>query len=143
MATNVLPVGGTEQNYLVSVVVDGQSLGVWDTFSGGDASATAAQHRAGGQRTMQSYPTLPKYASLTVSRVMEFTRDWTLERTLKQKAGLVTGSVTIQPLDATGNAWGSPQVATGQFLGTKGLKADSDSEALATYDLDFSVDSWA
>lgn len=143
MATNALPVGGSEQSYLVTVVVDGTPCGVFDTFEGGDTAAPSLQHRNGGQRNMTSYPTLPKYAALTVSRVMEFTRDWELERALKQKAGIVTASVTIQPLDADGNVYGAPQVASGMFLGTKGIKGDSDSEALSTYSLDFSVDSWA
>lgn len=143
MATNVLPIGGTEQSQLITVVVNGQSLGVFDSYSGGDAAAASTQHRAGGQRTQTSYATLPKYSGITVSRVFQLTRDVALVKTLRQKAGIVTGSVTVQPLDATGNAYGQAMVASGQFLGVKGLKGDSESEAVQMFELDFSVDSWA
>lgn len=141
MAT--LPVGGTEQSELVTVVVNGVSLGVFDTWSGGDSTAAVAQHRSGGQANQTSYQTLPKFSPITVGRVMQTTRDWTLIRTLTPKAGKVTASVTIQPLDATRNAYGSSRTATGMFQGVKSLKGDSNSEALQTYELDITVDSWA
>lgn len=140
--TSPVPIGGTEQSELVSVVVNGQSLGVFDTWSGGTSSAPNAQHRSGGQFNQTSYTTLPKYSPITVSRVLNLTRDWELIRLLNNIAGIVTGSVTLQPLDATLNAYGNSRTATGMFLGVKGTKGDSTSEALQMFELDFSVDSW-
>lgn len=137
------PIGGTEQSELVTVVVDNVSLGIFDTWSGGDSSAPNAQYRSGGQLNQTSYRTLPKFSMVTVGRVLNLAVDWELIRTLKNKAGLVAGSVTLQPLDATLNVYGNSWTASGLFLGTKGVKGDSNSESLQMFELDFSVDSWA
>lgn len=141
--TNVaVPVGGTEQSVLISVEVNGQSLGVWNTATGGDSLATSAQYRSGGQRNMTSYRTLPKFSEITVTRVVDLSVDWELNRTIKSLAGGVPGSVTYQPLDSDGNAYGNSQTAVGMFLGVTQPKVDSNSEALQTYELHFSVDQW-
>lgn len=137
------PVGGTEQSELVTVVVDGQTLGVFDTWSGGDSAAKSVMHRPGGMGPQRSYVTLPTYSEVTVGRVLELDRDWELIRSLVPKAGRTLGSVTIQPLDADGNAYGSSRTASGRFLGVKGIKGDSNSENIQTFDLEFAVESWA
>lgn len=141
--TTNIPVGGTEQSELVTVAVNGQSLGVWDTWSGGDALAISSQHRAGGQGNQTSYRTLPKYSEMVVSRVLNLAVDWELIRMLRSLAGRSPASITLQPLDADLNAYGNAQTATGMFLGLGNIKGDSNSEALQMYELHFSVDSWA
>jgi hypothetical protein len=140
---SMIPVGGTKQSGLVTAAVNGNSIGVFDTWTGGDAAATSAQHRSGGQGNMTSYRTLPKYSMITIGRVNNLAVDWDLIRGLIPQAGLVSGSVTIQPLDSDLNAYGNSRTATGLFLGVKGLDGDSDSEDIQSYQLDFSVDSWA
>jgi hypothetical protein len=143
VATTAVPVGGTEQSELVTASVDGISLGVFDTQSGGDAAAPSTQHRGGGQSGLRSYRTRPKYSEITISRVLNLAVDWELIRQLIPLAGLVMGSVTIQPLDADLNAYGTSRTATGMFLGVKNVKVDSNSDALQMFELDFSVDQWA
>ena len=138
-----IPIGGTEQSWLCTVAINGQTIGVFDTWSGGDTTAPSAQHRAGGQGNMTSYRTLPKFSPMTVSRVLNEAVDAELIRQLRTTAGTVTGSITLQPLDADQNAYGQSWTATGMFLGIKSVKGDSNSEALQIYDLDFSVDAWA
>lgn len=140
--TDTLPVSGTEQSVLITVVVNGQSLGVWDTASGGDTLAPATQHRSGGQANMQSYRTLPKFSEITVSRIVQQPADWELDRQLKSLAGGAPASVTYQPLDSDQNAYGNSQTAIGLFLGVTQPRADSNSEALQSYELHMSVDQW-
>lgn len=142
MSNVATPVGGTEQSILVTVQVNGQSLGVWDTATGGDSLAASTQHRSGGQKNMTSYRTLPKFSELVVSRVCDLSVDWELIRTIKSIAGGVPGSVTEQPLDSDNNAYGASQTATGLFLGVTQPKADSNSETAQMYELHFSVDQW-
>ncbi len=142
MATNVTPVGGTEQDLLVTVVVNGTTLGVFDSSSGGTATAPSVKHRAGGQKNQQSFPTQPVYSNVMVRRVNQMTRDWELIRQLKPLAGLVPMSVTVQPLDATRNSYGNAQTATGLLLSVKEPTSDSDSDALQTWELEMSVDGW-
>lgn len=135
MAVNAV---GTEQNYLVTVVVDGQALGVFDTFSGGDPAAQSVKHRPGGMGPEKSYATLPSYTDVTVGRVLEPARDWELIRQLTQKAGRVDASATVQPLDADGNIWGNPKTYNGTFLGIKDGKVDSTSDAIKMLEVDLS-----
>lgn len=140
--STALPVGGTEQSELVTVVVNGSTIGTFSTWTGGDAMATSAQHRSGGQANMTSYRTRAKYSEMTVGRPVNLAVDWETIRSLIPLAGLVPGSVTLQPLDADLNAYGASRTATGMFLGVGGLKGDSNSEAIQTFDLHFSVDQW-
>lgn len=138
-----MPVGGTLLNQSVTVVVDGQNLGVFDTFTGGDAVSKVTKHRPGGMGPERAYPGLPSFSDLTVTRVNEFDRDWEIIRSLRPKAGRVLGSVTVQPLDSDGNAYGNSQTYSGRFVGVKGLKGDSKSEAESMYDLDFAIEAVA
>lgn len=126
----------TELNYLLTVVVDGTSLGTWDTYSGGEPMAKEVTHRPGGMGPEQAYASLPTYNTLSISRVLVPSRDWELIRSLTAKAGRVNASMTEQPLDADGNAWGKPTVYTGSFLGIKPGKADSTSDSLRMVEID-------
>lgn len=142
MANTVPVVGGTDQSYLVTVVMNGTNVGVFDTWSGGDAVAKSNKHRPGGMGDEVAYASLPSFTDMTVGRVLEADRDWDLVGLITQYGGRVPGSITIQPLDADGNAYNSSRTATGVFLGVKGLKADSTSDAIQMYELDFAVTSW-
>jgi hypothetical protein len=127
----------SKQQFLITVVVDGISIGVFDTHSGGDSQAKGNKHRPGGMGDEVSYASLPSYSDLKVTRVYERNRDHELIRTLSAKSGLKPASMTEQPLDADGNAWGKPTVYTGRFLGLS--RGDTDS----TFELDIEVTSIA
>jgi hypothetical protein len=129
----------TKMQFLITVVVDGQNIGVFDTWSGGDAVATESKHRPGGMGTEESYVSLPSYTSGAVTRVYKRERDHELLRTLTGKAGRVPASVTEQPLDDNGNAWGKPTVYSGRFLGPKRGDMDSTSDDPRMLELDISV----
>lgn len=131
----------TEMQYLWTVVVDGKSLGVFDSLTGGDAVASESKHRPGGMGDEESYPSLPSYGPASVARVYKRQRDHELIRTLTAKAGRVSGSVTEQPLDADGNSWGQPTVYKGRFLGVKRGSGDSTSDSPRMFELDFSITS--
>lgn len=130
-------------NYSVTVIIDGQTIGVFDTFNGGDAIATSTKHRPGGMGEEKDYASLPSYSDITVSRVYERERDHELLRSLTRKAGRVPWSITEQPLDASGNAWGAPTVYSGRFLGVKRGDVDSTSGEPRMCELDGSVTSVA
>ena len=129
----------TELQALVTAVVDGQPLGVFDKRTGGDMAATESKYRPGGMGPEKSYTSLPSAASLTVSRVFENERDVELMRALQAKAGRVSGSVSEQPLDADGNAYGAPITFSGLFLGVKWGNMDSTSNTPRQVELDFSI----
>lgn len=129
----------SEQQFLVTVNIDGQNIGTFDTWSGGDALATETKHRPGGMGDEVSIAGLISYAAGTVTRVYERSRDHELLRTLTPKGGRVKASVTEQPLDDNGNVWGKPNVYTGRFMGVKRGDVDSTSGSPRMLELDISV----
>jgi hypothetical protein len=143
MSNVATPVGGTQQSELVTVAINGVTIGVFDTLTGGDVTAPPTKFRSGGQYNETSYQTLPKYSDISVARVVNLAVDWEVIRGLRQLAGRVPMTVTVQPLDADLNAYGESQTATGLFLGVKGIHIDSNSEAIQEFTLDMSVDSWS
>jgi hypothetical protein len=143
MSNVATPVGGTQQSELVTVSIDGQTIGVFDSLTGGDVMAPPTKFRSGGQYIETSYQTLPKFSDISVGRVLNLAVDWEVIRNLRTKAGRVPMTVTVQPLDADLNAYGNSQTATGLFLGVKGIKVDSNSEAIQDFMLDMSTDAWS
>lgn len=145
MATNgfAVPIGGVEQASSITVVVDGQVLGIFDSYSGGEPTAKSNKHRPGGMGAEVSYGSLPSWSDISVSRVYQTDRDWELERTLVTKAGRVSFSMTEQPLDPDGNSYGNPKTWSGRFLGVKPGKADSTSEAVRMWEIDAEITSEA
>jgi hypothetical protein len=140
--TDTLPIGGTEQAELITAVVNGVNLGKFNTWSGGDVTSKPPQVRQGGQANRQSFPVHADYSNIKIGRVHQADRDVELVAGLMIIAGKVPGSVTIQGLDADGNAYGQSHTYTGLFMGVSGLKGDTTSEAIQNYDLEFTVDSF-
>lgn len=130
----------TEMESLVTAVVDGQSIGVFDTRQGGDNVGTEVKHRPGGMGPEKTYVSLSSPTTVTISRVFENARDFELFRRLQAIAGRNRpGSVTEQPLDGDGNAYGQPLTYSGGFLGVKWGNVDSNSSTARMAELDFSI----
>lgn len=129
----------TQMEALVTATVDGLSLGVFDTRSGGDNVGTEVKHRPGGMGPEQTYTSLSSPTTITVSRVFENARDFELMRRLQAIAGRNhPASVTEQPLDGDGNAYGQPITWSGSFLGVKWGGVDSNSSTARMVELDIS-----
>jgi hypothetical protein len=127
----------TEQQFLVTVQVDGYGdLGIFDKRSGGDSTIAVAKHRPGGMGPEKSYTTLPTYSAITISRVYERVRDHEVIRRLRNLAGNTLVTISEQPLDGSGNAWGSPTVWRGRLGNVKAGPVDSTSSAVRMFELD-------
>jgi hypothetical protein len=129
----------TAQMSLVTVTVDGQPLGVFDTLSGGETSAEPTKRRAGGMGAQKSYPALPDTDDLTVSRVYERERDHEKLRKLRRRVGRAEASVSEQPLDEDGAPWGRPTTYTGRLTGVNPGEADSESSDPRMFELTFQI----
>lgn len=129
----------TAQQSLISVTVDGQPLGIFDTLSGGATTADATKHRSGGGQ-MKSYPALPDTDDLTVSRDYDRERDHEKLRALRRRVGRANGcSISEQPLDDDGAPWGKPTVYTGRLTGVSPGEADSNSGDVRMFELTFQI----
>lgn len=133
--------GGSEQQYLVSVTVDGVGpLGVFDKFTGGDASASITMYRPGGMGTEQAYQTLPTYSDITCTRAYIEDRDHVLVGQLLPQCGRTTCTVMVQPLDDEGNPHLSPRTYAGRLSAVKDSGTDSESGKVRTWDITMKVE---
>lgn len=105
----------TSQQSLITVTVDGVSLGVFDSLSGGNTAAEPAKHRPGGMGQERTYAGLSTQENVTVSRVYERERDHELLRSLASRAGRARMTISERPLDDDGLPWGRAVVRTGRL----------------------------
>lgn len=125
----------TAQQSLITVVVDGQPLGTFDTRTGGETTAEVSKRRPGGMAREKAYAALPTTGNVTVTRVRERERDADLARRLRQRVGRATMVVSDQPLDDDGAVWGTPTVWTGKLSSVNDGDADSDSSEPRMFEL--------
>jgi hypothetical protein len=109
------------QNYRVSVVIDGVSRGVWDTFAGGEVTGVVVKRRSGGMGPIKQSSGLPDYADVTVTKE----HDPALYRALVPRASKAEMSVNVQPLDANGQAFSKPTTYVGKLLNVTPPGTDS------------------
>jgi len=136
---------GSENQFLTTLHVDALgNLGVYDKKVGGDSSASPKLYRPGGMGPPVAYPVLPVPTTITLTRVYDLTRgDQTIVAQLKQQSGRSGATVTEQPLDQNGNAFG-PQTTYRGILGSvKGGDVDSNSDNQRLYMVDVIVTSIA
>lgn len=117
----------TAQQSLVTVAVDGDSLGTYDTRSGGESTAEITKHRPGGMGPEKSYPALRGTGDVTVTRVYERGSVMEIAARLRARVGRAPMSVSEQPLDADGLPWGKPTVWTGLLSSVDTGEVDSNS----------------
>ncbi len=129
----------TSQQYLVTAVVDGNPIGVFDTFSGGEPSAEVAKHRPGGMGGENSYVALPSYGDATIGRELDKVRDLELYRTLLGRVGRAEASLSKQVLDDTGAPVGKPFTYTGRLSAMSDPEFDSTSSDPSMFELTFVV----
>lgn len=131
----------TEQQFLPSVVMDVLGdLGSYDKWSGGDVTATITKYRPGGMGPEITYPSLSIIGNVVVSRVFVQERDQALVAALSPFAGNGYGTITLQPLDASGNVLGPPTTYRGRLSAVKPGQVDSTSSAPRMYELDFAIE---
>lgn len=128
----------TQQQSLITVTIDGEPWGVFDTLSGGDTTAEPTKRRAGGG-TMKSYAAHADTDDITVGRVYERERDHEKLRKARRRVGKANATISEQPLDDDGAAWGKPTVYTGRLTGLAPGEADSDSADVRMLELTFQI----
>lgn len=117
----------TAMQSLITVTIDDESWGTFDTRSGGESSAEGTKHRPGGMGSEKTYPAPRTTGDVTVSRVYERERDIDRVRQARARAGRARMSITEQPLDDDGVPWGTPTVWTGRLMTVTTGDVDSTS----------------
>lgn len=124
--------------FLCTVAVDG--IGPlpdpFDNFSGGDTDSDETKYRPGGMGAEVSLGGAVSTANITLARNFALGRDDVLLPKLRAAAGRAGASVTLQPLDADRNAFGTPETFRGVLQRVQGPQHDSTSTDAATMELE-------
>jgi len=134
---------GSQQQWLATLNVGGTDYGIFDTFSGGDVTATVNKHRPGGMGPEVSYMSLPSYSDVVLNKVYHTQADHARIATLHQQVGKALATVSLQPLDDQGSPWGSPRVYQGRITSVKDGGTDSGSNAPRMFEIDIAVETVA
>lgn len=125
----------TQSQSLVTVVVDGRPLGVFDTRTGGESSGEITKYRPGGQARQKSYGGRAETGDVTVTRVNERERDNDLVKWLRTRVVVGEMSINEQPLDDNDQPWGKPTTWTGRLQSVNGGDTDSNSNDVRPLEL--------
>ncbi len=131
---------GSEQQWLATLSINGTDYGTFDKFAGGDVSAPVNKHRPGGMGPEITYLSLPTYSDVTLTKVYETQNDHDRVATLHGLVGNGLATVTLQPLDDSGNSWGTPRTYQGRLVGVKDGGTDSMSNAARMFEVDIAVE---
>lgn len=112
----------------VTVSTPGYSItGTWAGRTGGNRTSDARRYREGGELYREEVGGSPATTEdMTLSRPFKRDRDIELLRWLVRNAGKAMLTITDQPLDEDGNAYGRPLVETARLLGCSRPDADAD-----------------
>lgn len=120
---------------LITVAVDGVSLGVFDSRTGGESGGEASKYRPGGMAKQKIRASLADVGDVTVSREFETERDNEVLRMLRTRTGRAPMSVNDQPLDENGVAFGKPTTWIGRLNNVNGGDSDANSNDGRTLEL--------
>lgn len=130
-----------EDQYAVSVSVDGEPLGVFDKFSGGETSSEETKYKPGGMVPQRSLGGSASTDNVTVSRLYDLERgDNDLVKRLRPRTGRGIVVVSKQPLDVDGNPFGKPDVYTGKLQRIKAPDHDSESTSAGIWEMEVSTE---
>ncbi|WP_221585554.1 hypothetical protein [Microbacterium sp. G2-8] len=119
---------GTNSQAIVSVSLDGDSLGIWDTRSGGESTAAVNKYRPGGSKKQEVDAGRPDISDITVTRRWQAERDVAVEKRLRNRVGIGVIKVTEQPTDVDGVRYGPARTWMGRVSSVSGGEVDSNSD---------------
>lgn len=131
----------TGSHFRVYAVVDGVSLGAFDTKTGGEPTGEPAKRASAtspSKRASLGGPT--DISDVTVSREFRYARDLAVWRSIRNRVNIAPASVTVQPLDAARRPYGAPDIYTGTLIGATPIEVDTDSGDPAMWSLTIQVD---
>ena len=135
-----MPITTREDQYAVTVTVNGVSLGTFDKLSGGEIDSEETKYRPGGMGSEVALGGPRTTSNVTVSRIYSLDADHSVNLpTLKASVGKAQVTVSKQPLDVDGNAYGSPVVYQGVLKNVKLPDHDSVSNDPGMLELEVST----
>jgi hypothetical protein len=132
-----LPTSARQNEITVDIVYNKKtySLGVFDTWEGGNVTAESTKHRRGGMGIQIAVAGVPTIEDVTVSRDYDLARDNPMAHLLSNAVGRARVVATKYYLDPDGNRYGDPIVIRGVLVGYNEPPADSDSADVAMFEI--------
>lgn len=126
--------------FLVTVVVDGEKLGIFDKSTGGKTTAQDTKFRPGGGAREQGLGGPQSVENVTTERGYDPARDAPLAKRLRTKVGFARVTVSKQPLDRSGVPLGDPEIYSGTLLSVGTPDYDSNANSANLLSLEVSCD---
>lgn len=113
---------------------DGRVIeGTWAKRSGGNTTSEERRYHEGGVYEEEVAGGPSTQENMTLSRPYKKSRDIELYRWARRVAGKIILTITEQPLDDDGNAYGQPLVDTARLLGVTRPEVDADDTGGTSY----------
>ena len=125
-----------QDQWAVSVEVDGRDLGVFDTFEGGEVDSEETRYRPGGMAPPVSLGGAVTVANVTVAVLYDLARFHNLIHWLIGRAGKGAMVIRRKPLDVDGNVYGDPLTYRGVLKQVNPPAHDSESSDAARLELE-------
>lgn len=125
-----------EDQYNVTVSIDGTNLGTFDKMEGGEIDSEETRFKPGNMGPHVSLGGSIIVGNVTVTRLYDLLRDHPQVAFLKGRVGKGVMVVAKQSLDVNGNAFGKPVVYTGRFKMLTLPDVDSESADPAFMELE-------
>lgn len=127
-----------QDQYRVTVIIDGENTGVWDKVTGFGTDSSETKYKPGGLA-----PEVPLGGTVSVdngvvSRLYDLQRDHQNVKRWMAGVGKVEVIVNKQPLDVDGNTFGTPLVYTGKLKMVTPPEVDSESSDAALLEIEVS-----
>lgn len=122
--------------YDVGVIVDGENLGTFDKFAGGEIDSEETTYKLGGMGARVSLGGSVNVGNVTVSTLYDLTRIHSIVHKLIAKVGKADVVINKQPLDVDGNAFGRPLTYRGKLKQVHPPEPDSESSDAALLELE-------
>jgi hypothetical protein len=125
-----------QDEYNVTVTVDGRDLGTWDKFTGGEVDSEETTFKPGNMGSRISLGGSVNVGNVTVSVLYTLATIHTMVHWLISRVGKAAVVITKQPLDVDGVAYGKPLTYTGKLKQINPPEHDSESNDAALLELE-------
>jgi hypothetical protein len=130
-----------EDTHLLTLVVDGRDLGIWDKKEGGEIDSEENKYKPGGMAQEISLGGTRTIGNCTFSRLFDWARDDPIMPWLFPRVGNGRGALGVQMLDVTGAPRGRLMTLGGTLKTMTPPDLDSTSNDPALVALEFTCDS--
>lgn len=131
--------GSRQDQYAVSVTIDGVATGVWDKMTGGEMDSEETKYKPGGLAKQISLGGSQNLGNVTVSRIFDLDTIAPLVKGWMTRAGKAPVTVTKQPLDVDGNIYGPPIIYNGILKAVTPPEVDSESSDAGLVEIEVST----